>query len=147
MPVLSLGIVEPKFESLFLAGVSEFLHDVAAKRSLVDNVVFVVPGTKHGKAVVMFGGDDDVFHAGSFSSPDKLFSVEFDRVELLGVLFVLGDRNFAAAHHPLGAVGELLAFVESAGRGVDSPVHKHAEPCLFPPSHSRFAVNFGFFVF
>ena len=144
MPVLSLGIVESELESLFLTGVSKFLHDVAAKWRLVNDVVLVVLRTKHRKAIVMLGCDDDVFHAGTFGAANEFISVKFRRIELFSVLLVFRDRNLAATHHPFRAVGEVIPFVLSTDDRVDTPVNEHAKLCFTPPSHPCVAIGFRF---
>ena len=63
---------------------------------------------EHGKAVVMLGGDDDVFLAGILGDRDPLVGVELDGVEFLGELLVLGHGDLAGAHDPFADAADGL---------------------------------------
>ncbi len=87
-PVLIMGIIEAESESEFFAGIRQFLHRVAAKRSCVHYVEFVALGVIHGETVVMLACDDDIFHAGVFGQLGNLHCVEILRVECTGNIFI-----------------------------------------------------------
>ncbi len=62
-PVLILRVVEAEFDALLFAFSCQFLERVALEGSCGDDVEGVGLGVEHGKAVVVLGGDDNVFHA------------------------------------------------------------------------------------
>ena len=55
---------------------------------------------EHSEAVMMLGGNDDVFHAGIFGGLDDFSGVKFDGVKLAGQRGVLGHRNLVIKHKP-----------------------------------------------
>ena len=61
-----------------LTGGGEFLEGIALEGGPIDDVVGADFRVIHGEAVVMFGGDDEVFHAGGFGEIDPGFGVEVD---------------------------------------------------------------------
>ena len=71
VPVLRLRIIESKLDAVFFAGGGQFLQRIAMKRRRLHDVPRTGFRVEHREAVVMLGGDDDVFHAGVFgeSSP------------------------------------------------------------------------------
>jgi len=72
VPILRLGIIEAEFDAVFSAGGGEGLEDVPAVGRGLDDVPIARLGVEIGEAVVMFGGDDDVFHAGVTSEADPV---------------------------------------------------------------------------
>ena len=60
-------MIKEKFDAFFLAFLSQHFQNIfSIGRTLYDVVVgnFAVP---HGKTIVMFAGDGNVFHAGAFA--------------------------------------------------------------------------------
>ena len=84
------------------------------------------------------------FMPASLAMLDPLVGVELHRVELLGVVGVLGHGDLAAVHDPLADAADLLAVVGAGGHGVDAPVDEHAEAGLAPPFHAGVALGRGF---
>ena len=106
VPVLDLGVVNAEVDALFAGGVGEFLDDIALERSGVHDVEGV-GGLEHREAVVVLGGDDDVFHAGILGDFDEVIGIELGGVELVGVLVVLGDGNPGVVHDPFADAGDI----------------------------------------
>ncbi len=105
----------------------------------IDDVVLADLRFIHGETVVMFGGDDQIFHAGGFGEGDDGLGVEFGGVELMGALAIFGDRDVEALHDPFGfGVRRNLLAVPFAGEGgIRAEVDEHAEFIVAEPVQSR----------
>src|SRR5262249_13095673 len=136
MPVLVLGVVEAELHAVGFGGVGEFGDGVAVEGRRIINVVGRDVGMEHREAVVVFGGDDPVLHAGVLGGFDEFVGVEFHRVELFRVFGVFGDGDFGVVHDPFADVLDLLSFIDAGGDGVDAPVDEHAEAGFAPPLHA-----------
>ena len=143
-PILRLGVVEAEFEALFAALFGELFEGVAVEGRGCDDVEGVDFGVEHGEAVVMFGGDDDVLHAGGFGEGDDVVCVEAGGVELFGEGLVVGDGDGEVVHDPLADVGGALSVPLAGGDGVEAPVDEHAEAGLAPPGHAGVALGGSF---
>src|SRR5262249_27089972 len=65
-PIVSVRVIEAEFHSVFLAGGLELFHGIATERGRFDNVIVGDFGVIHREAVMMFGGNNEVAHAGFF---------------------------------------------------------------------------------
>ena len=99
-------------------------------------------GAEHAEAVVVLGGDDDVFHAGVLGQAHPLLGVELHRVELAGELLVLRDGHLGLLEEPFAVVG--LALPLAGGHGIDAPVNEQPEAGLAEPGHALVARRLGF---
>ena len=127
------GIIETEFQAGLARCIGQFLHRIAMEGSRFDDVKVGEFGAVHAKAVMVFGGDDDVFHAGAFGDADPFAGIEVGGIELGGEFFVFGRRYFGLQLDPFGVV--FLAFPFAGGDGVDAPMNEHAEPGLVEPGH------------
>jgi hypothetical protein len=143
-PILRLRVVEAEFDALFAALFGEFAEWVAFEGSRGDDVEGIDLGVEHGEAVVVFGGDDDVLHAGGFGQGDDVVRAEASGVEVFREGFVVGDGDGEVVHDPLADVGGALAVPLAGGDGVEAPVDEHAEAGFAPPLHSGVALGRGF---
>ena len=143
-PILRLRVVEAEFDALFAALFGEFFEGVAFEGSGGDDVEGVDLGVEHGEAVVVFGGDDDVLHAGGFCEGDDVVRGEAGGIELGGEGFVVGDGDGEVVHDPLADVSGALAVPLASGDGVEAPVDEHAEAGFAPPFHAGVALGGGF---
>ncbi len=108
-----------------------------------DDVEGIGLGVEHGEAVMMLGGDDDVFHPGRLGEGDDVMRIERRGVELRGESLVVLHRNGGVVHDPFANARDLLA-VPGAGRdGVKTPVDEHAEACISPPGHACVTLRGG----
>ena len=94
VPVLILRIVEAESNTVFLAGFGEVCHNIFAVRRGIDNVVVAARGVIHGKAVVVFGGDNEVFHTCIPREFGNRIGVEFYWIELRGRVVRIPRREF-----------------------------------------------------
>ena len=143
-PILRLRVVEAEFDALLAALFGEFFERVALEGGGGDDVEGVDLGVEHGEAVVVFGGDDDVLHAGGFGEGDDVVRAEAGGVELGGEGFVVGDGDGGVVHDPLADAGDLLAVPCAGGDGVEAPVDEHAEAGFAPPLHAGVFLGGGF---
>ena len=90
-------------------------------------------GIKHGKAIVVFRRDHDVFHPGILGKLHPGIGVEFHRIPLLRQLLILGHRNMGAIHDPLSQSGNLPALPFSGRDGIESPVDEKTVLGVFEP--------------
>ena len=109
-----------------------------------DDVERVCFGVEHGKAVVVFGGDDDIFLASGFGEGDDVVRIEAGGVEFGCESFIVGYRDRSAVHDPLAYSGNLLAVPGSGGDRVEAPVDEHAEAGCTPPCHASIAFSRSF---
>ena len=101
-------------------------------------------GIEHGETVMVFGRDDDVFHAGVLGGFHPGVGIEIRRVEFLGELLVFGHGDFAAVHDPFADARHRLVVIITGGHGIDAPVDEHAELGLAPPRHAGIVLLRGF---
>ena len=99
MPVAD-GIVGAEGDALLAARGGELLDHVAAERRVHDVEIGLLR-VEHAKAVVVLGGEDDVFHAGVFGDFDPLVGVELHRVESLVEVIVFLDGTCALRDQPI----------------------------------------------
>ena len=114
-PILVLRVVEAELDALLPALLRKFTNGVAVKRRCRNDVKRIRLRIEHGKAVMMLGGDDDVFHACRFRERDDIVRTERGRVELRRKLLVVCDRDGARVHDPLTDTGDLCALPGSGG--------------------------------
>ena len=86
---------------------------------------------------MVFGGDDDVLHAGGLGQGYNVVRAESGGVETGGEGFVFGDGDGGVIHDPFADAGDLLAVPRPGGNGVEAPVDEHAEARLSPPPHAN----------
>ncbi|OPZ07697.1 MAG: hypothetical protein BWZ10_02779 [candidate division BRC1 bacterium ADurb.BinA364] len=139
MPILFLRIIKTETDSGLFAGRGEFGHWIAAEGRGVDDVIGAGLRMVHREAVMVLGGDDQIFHPRVFGHGHPFLGVELRGIESPGEFFVFGDGDFGALHDPLANAGNLLVFPDARGNGVEAPVDEHPEPGFAPPLHS-----FGF---
>jgi hypothetical protein len=143
-PVEGVRVVEAEADAGGVAGVGEFLHGVAFEPGGVVEIVGGDFRRIHGEAVVVLGGDDEVFHAGVFKEVDPGGGVELFGVEGGDdVGEVLLTRNFEDAHDVFRIGAGAFALVDAAEFGVDAPVHEAAETGITPPVEALVAGGEG----
>ena len=123
VPVLGVGVVKAELDALRVTGGLELGDHVAFEGGGIDDVVVADLGVEQGEAVVVFAGDDDIFHAGVFGDLDPLGGAELGRVAGFSELGVFLDGDLPGVHVPL-ALGDL---------GVEAPVDEEAEFILIEP--------------
>ena len=103
-PVLRLRVVEAELDALLAALFGEFFEGIALEGRGVDDVEGIGLGVEHGEAVVVFGGDDDVLHAGGLGERDDVVGVEAGGIELAGEVPCSRRREWCASfmiHSPM----------------------------------------------
>ena len=141
-PVEGVRVVETKFEAVESAGVAQLYHRIAGKRRGLDDGGVAHLRVEHGEAVVVFGGDDKVAHAGLLREADPGIGVEVDGVKGAGDLTVIyrdWDLGHSLDMFAVAAVG--FALPGAAERRVDAPVDEHAEAGLAPPTETGVALR------
>ena len=111
-----------------------------------DDVEGIGLGIEHGKAVVVLGGNNDVFLASGFGERDDVMRIEASGVEFRRKSFIVGYRDGGAVHDPLADTGDLFAVPGSCGDRVEPPVDEHAETGRPPPLHTCIALGWCFCV-
>jgi len=129
------GIVKAKADAGRLARIRQLFEHVPFERSKFGDIITAHLRVPHRESVVMFGGDDDVLRASLFGQLHPGFGIKLERIELPGVLFVLGGRDVLLVHNPFSG-GAVVALVDAARYGVRSPMDEHAEPGVAPPAHA-----------
>ena len=140
-PILVLGVIKAKLHTLFLALFAEFAEWVTLKGSCGNNVERVCIGVKHGEAVVVLGGDDDILHPRGLGEGHNIPSAEAGGIELGREGLVLRDRDRALfiIHSPMPGI---CFPAPGAGRdGVKAPVDEHTEAGFAPPLHPDIALG------
>jgi hypothetical protein len=101
----------------------------------VHHVVIVDFGRPHGKAVVMLGGNDDIFHSGVPGKAHPGIGIEIRWIKITGDFPAINRaRNFHDALDMLGITPDRFALPGAAGIGIDAPMNEHAKPRVTPPS-------------
>src|SRR5580704_18925373 len=75
-PILILRIVEAELHALLAALFGQFADRIPMKGCGCDDIKRIGLGIEHGKAVMMLGGDDDVFHAGRLGEGNNVMGIE-----------------------------------------------------------------------
>ena len=132
------GMIKAELDAGVVAGLGQLLERVALEGGGLDAPIGLV-GPEHAEAVVVFGGDDDVFHAGILGQAHPFLGVELHRVELAGELLVLGDGHLGFLEEPFAVVG--VAVPLAGGHGIDAPVNEQAEAGLAEPGHALVALG------
>ena len=112
VPIFAVRVVDAEANAGTATGFGKFFEGIALEGGPIDDVVFADLGVIHGEAVMMFGGDDHIFHAGGLGEGDPGFGVEMHGIELMGAFAIFGDGNVEALHDPFGfgVRGNLLAL-------------------------------------
>jgi len=69
-------IIPAHNDSLFFAFFGQLLHDIPPERRGVHHIVIGIGRIKQAEAVVVLGGNDDVFHARFFGQAYPFFGAE-----------------------------------------------------------------------
>jgi hypothetical protein len=88
----------------------QFGHRVAVEGRAVDNIKVGNLRIEHGKAVVVFGRDHEVAHAGSLCLADPFIGIEFYGVEAVRNFEVFGTGDLFLAHQVFGVAIHFFAF-------------------------------------
>ena len=121
-------IVETDFDTFGAECLDRLANQVLLVGRVADAIVGVFGGPQT-KAVVVLGGDDEIFHARQFGHTGPFFGVEQIGVEVGEVLLVVGNADFFAVADPFVA----------GGQGVQPPVDEHAEAVVGKPRSVGFA--------
>src|SRR5262249_37287463 len=132
MVPVELRVIKKELDSLLAALVGQLFKGIFSIRSGIDDVPLVLLGGEHSETVMMFAGDGDVLHAGTFRQSYNLRCTKFGRVELGSELFIFGDGDFFLVHHPFAP----------SGHTVYTPVDEHSEFGVLKPL-AGFQVGFG----
>jgi hypothetical protein len=81
----------------------------------------------HGKAVVMFRGDDDIPHPRVPGDSDPLAGVKFYGIKIPGCFTVFPQGNFGKTHYLFTDTGDFFSFPGTGQPGVYSPMDEYAE--------------------
>ena len=85
-PVKGLRIIKSELDPILVAGGAEIGHRIMMPRGGVHDVVIIHFRGPHRKAVMMLGGDDDVFHAGIPGEAHPGIGVKVGGIEFTGDL-------------------------------------------------------------
>ena len=140
MPVHD-GMVEAELDAGLAARIGQLFERIALERGGLDAPIGLVRA-EHAKAVVVLGGDDDIFHPGVLGEAHPLFGVEPHGVELARELLVLGYRHLGFFEKPLAVIG--LAVPLAGGHGINPPMDEQPEPGVAEPGHPLVALGGGF---
>ena len=136
-------VIPAEFQAMAMGGVGQLAADVAMEGRRGDAVVGAELRGPHREAVVMLGGEDDVFHARALGQPHPGVGVELHRVEaLVKVVVDVGRHRFIAAKVVRMADARPTDFLAAEARW--SPVDEHPEPRVAPPRQPRVALGLSF---
>ena len=135
---VGFGEVETRPEALFAEGFHHFAGDVGLgalreRTTRIDGGVGGFLCVEHTKAVVVFRGEDDIFHAGVFGGLGP-----FQRVEVLwvkGFVKILVISLVLVIIRAVAIDPRLVAYrprLDHFPLGVDTPVHHKAEFQVLP---------------
>ena len=116
------------------------------KGSRSDDVEGVRFRVKHGEAVVMLGGDDDVLHASGLGEGHNIVRIEAGGVKHGREGLIVRDCNGGVVHNPLADSRDLLAIPGAGWYRVETPVDEHAKAGFAPPLHASVALAGSFSV-
>ena len=125
-------VVEPERDAGLLHRDRERAEDILAVLGVHD-VVVGVGAVEDGEAVVVLRSDDDVLDARLLGQRGPFVGIEVDRIEIVGVVLVLLERDLEEL------AGPLLA----ADHGVDAPVDEQAELGLAEPLQAVGTLGLG----
>ena len=133
-PVERLRIIKTKLDPLPVACGTQIRHRIVMPRRRVHDVVVIDLRRPHRKAIVVFRGDDEVFHARPLRERDPRVGVEIGRVEISGDFpAVIHDGNFQHALDVLGISPALAPMKFISQSGIDAPMDEHPEPRVTEP--------------
>ena len=115
MPV-GIGIIQGKQHAMLFAGVGQHPEHILFVGRIHDIVrgVFRIP---HAKAVMMLGGEADIFHARFFRQKHPFLGIIIHGIKLMHVLFVFFIFHIIPGQN-------LLLHPK---QGIEAPMDKHAE--------------------
>ena len=143
-PIERVRVVESEFDAVLLACCRQILHGIVMPRRGIYHIPRASFRIKHRKTIVMFGGDDEVAHAGVFREFDPGIGVEVRGIESAGDLLVIYRHgNFRHALDMLGVTLIRPAIPRSTQHRGNTPMHEHPEACLTPPGNARVMFSRG----
>src|SRR5882724_3547027 len=89
---------------------------------------------EHTEAIMMFGSNDDIFHARVLCHLYPFIGIELYRVKLLNKLIISIQWYLCIIANPFGIICFSIPF--AGGYRIDTPMNKEAKPCIFPPIHA-----------
>ena len=114
---IKVGIVEVQLDAVSLAGIGQFLQDIALEGGGIDDVIVAGLALEHREAVVVTRGDGDVTSTGILDGAYPLVGIKARWIETCGQLGILVTVDALVEHDPL-AIGE---------HRIDTPVDKDTE--------------------
>ena len=134
-PIEGLRVVNAELQPVAVAGLLEFLDDVAPEWRAIDDIVIRDARLEEREAIVVLRGDDDILHAGFLENPRPLVGIELLRVEFGNNLLAVFLKGNAIGHHrPLGvgwAVG--VTFVLTSQGRIRAEVDEDPEFIIAEP--------------
>jgi len=115
-------IIKTDLEAFRPESLHKFFQEVAAEGG-VGHLVIGVFRVPEAEALVMFGSDDRIFHAGCFRHPSPLAGIEEVGVEVVKIFLVLLVGQTLVIFYPFVA----------GGKSVKAKVDEQAEAGVGPP--------------
>ena len=123
---VDMRVIKVQSDALLVALISQLLHDVAAERSSIYNIIIRILGLEHRESLVMASGEADVLGTRSLDGSHPFGSIKLRRIETacqLSILFVIqvliGHCPFAGSEHavqsPMQEDTELIILELLAG--------------------------------
>ena len=130
-----MGIVDAELYTGLGTGFRQLSYGVAIERCVVHDVVIADPRIIHGEAVMMFGRDDDVFHAGLLGQCHPLLGIEIGRVECGRDCPVFLHRDLELLHDPLRYIPLFysISLPFAPEYGIGPPMNEHPELAVLEP--------------
>jgi hypothetical protein len=128
------------------AGVCQFFHHIPLERSGIHHIEGICLAVEHSKAIMVLGGENEVFHTCILSQGNPLVRIEVNGIEALGKLgiFRIGDGHEAL--DPLCIVPDPTAPPFTGQQRVKTPMGHHTILGLFEPGsviHKETSVFFS----
>ena len=103
---VNMRVIKMQSDALLVALIRQFLHDVAAERSSIYNIIIRILGLEHRETLVMASGEADVLGTRSLDGSHPFGSIKLRRIETtsqLGILLIVqilvGHCPFAGGEH------------------------------------------------
>ena len=138
------AIIQPEFNSVRLAGSTEFSEEVASFKGCIGDIEIGILTIPEAKPLMVLSGDHQIGHPRLLGRPNDEISVELDRIKSLGKLRVFVSIDIGLTLNPFRIATDLLALPHAAELRIETKVNEHPVIGLHKPLHARSVVLDGF---
>ena len=135
MPVHD-GEIENNVYAFAVISVYHLLYDIFLVRTVCNGEISVFAGP-HAKAIVVFGGKNQVTGTHFLCLACPFAGIEGCRVKLIAEVVILFIGHEVPRAYLFGGIVIILSFPESSGNGIQSPMYELSQSVLAPTLHFR----------